>query len=74
MNASARLKEVDADIAGLSRNAGIDRFVDDMEAAGIPPREQIKRLKAYVRTRAATYRNAMLCGNGVRWVGVARHS
>jgi hypothetical protein len=43
--------QVDADIEGLSRDTEIDRFVDEMDAAGIEPRERIKRLKAYIRRR-----------------------
>jgi hypothetical protein len=48
----ARTTQVDADIEGLSRDARIDRFMDDMKAAGVAPRERIKRLKAYVRHRS----------------------
>jgi hypothetical protein len=47
----ARQAEVDADIEGLARDAGIDRFFDEMEASGVAPRERIKRLKAYLRVR-----------------------
>ncbi len=47
----AQQARVDADIEGLSRDAGIDRFVDDMEASGVAPRQRIERLKAYVRAR-----------------------
>lgn len=43
--------QVDADIEGLSRDAGIDRLFDEMEASGIAPRERTKRLKAYLRAR-----------------------
>jgi hypothetical protein len=47
--------EIDNDIEGLSRNAGIERFFDEMDAAGVPiGRERIKRLKAYLRARAKT--------------------
>ena len=42
---------VDADIEGLAHDAGIDRFVAEMAAAGIAPRQRIERLKAYVRAR-----------------------
>ncbi|WP_146101563.1 hypothetical protein [Rhodopila globiformis] len=49
----AQQAQVDADIEGLSRDAGIDRFVDDMEASGVAPRQRIERLKAYVRARQA---------------------
>ena len=34
----ARQAQVDADIEGLSHDAGIDRFVDEMKASGIAPR------------------------------------
>ena len=47
----AQQAHVDADIEGLSRDAGIDRFVAEMAAAGIAPRQRIERLKAYVRAR-----------------------
>ena len=47
----ARQAQVDADIEGLSRDVGIDRFVDEMKALGIAPRQRIERLKAYVRSR-----------------------
>jgi hypothetical protein len=49
----ARQAQVDADIEGLHRDPEIDRFVDEMEASGVPVRQQIARLKAYVRRRAA---------------------
>jgi hypothetical protein len=47
----ARRAEVDADIEGLSRDAGADRLIADMDASGVAPRQQIKRLKAYFRVR-----------------------
>jgi hypothetical protein len=47
----ARQAQVDADIEGLSRDAGVDRFVAEMEASGVAPRQRIKRLKAYLRAR-----------------------
>ena len=47
----AQQAQVDADIEGLSRDAGIDRFVDEMKASDVPPRQRIERLKAYVRAR-----------------------
>jgi hypothetical protein len=47
----ARQAQVDADIEGLRHDAGIDRFVDDMKASGIAPRQRIEKLKAYVRAR-----------------------
>jgi hypothetical protein len=43
--------QVDADIEGLSCDAGVDRLFDEMEASDIAPRERIKRLKAYFRAR-----------------------
>jgi hypothetical protein len=47
--------EIDNDIEGLSRDAGIERLFDEMDAAGVPiGRERIKRLKAYLRARAKT--------------------
>jgi hypothetical protein len=46
-----RQAHVDADIEGLSRDAGADRLVADMEALGITPRQQIDELKAYFRAR-----------------------
>jgi len=47
----AQQADVDADIEGLARDAGIDRLFDEMEASGVAPRERMKRLKAYLRTR-----------------------
>lgn len=47
----ARQAHVDADIEGLSRDAGADKLVADMEASGVAPRQQIERLKAYFRAR-----------------------
>jgi hypothetical protein len=47
----AQQAQVDADIEGLARDAGIDRLFDQMEAEGIAPRERVKRLKAYFRAR-----------------------
>ena len=47
----AQQARVDADIEGLNRDAGIDRFVDEMKASGVAPRQRIERLKAYVRAR-----------------------
>jgi hypothetical protein len=47
----ARQAQVDADIEGLHRDEGIDRFVDDMKASGVAPRQRIERLKAYIRAR-----------------------
>lgn len=47
----ARQAQVDADIEGLSRDAGIDRLAAEMKASGVPPRQRIKRLKAYLRVR-----------------------
>jgi hypothetical protein len=49
----ARQAQVDADIEGLHRDAGIDQFVANMKAEGVAPRERIKRLKAYVRARSS---------------------
>jgi hypothetical protein len=43
--------QVDADIEGLSRDPEADRLVADMDAAGVPHRQQRKRLKAYFRAR-----------------------
>jgi hypothetical protein len=45
----ARQARVDADIEGLRHDAAIEQFVDQMRASGIPPRQRIERLKAYVR-------------------------
>ena len=47
----AQQARVDADIEGLGHDAGIEQFVDEMRASGIPPRQRIERLKAYVRAR-----------------------
>ena len=47
----AQQARVDADIEGLRRDEEIDRFVDEMKASGVAPRERIERLKAYVRAR-----------------------
>jgi hypothetical protein len=47
----ARQAQVDADIEGLRRDAGIDQFADDIEASGVEPRKQIERLKTYLRRR-----------------------
>ncbi len=47
----AQQARVDADIEGLRRDAGIDRFAANMEAEGVAPRQRIERLKAYVRAR-----------------------
>jgi hypothetical protein len=47
----ARQAQVDADIEGLSHDAGVDRFIAEMEASGVEPRQRIKRLKAYLRAR-----------------------
>ena len=47
----ARQMEIDNDIEGLSRDPEMDRLAAEMDAAGIPPREQIKRIKAYARAR-----------------------
>jgi hypothetical protein len=47
----AQQAQVDADIEGLARDAGIDRLFDQMEASNIAPRERTKRLKAYFRAR-----------------------
>jgi hypothetical protein len=47
----AQQAQVDADIEGLSRDAGIDRFVDELKASGVAPRQRIERLKAYIRAR-----------------------
>lgn len=47
----AQQARVDADIEGLHRDAGIDRFAADMETAGLGPGQRIAKLKAYVRMR-----------------------
>jgi hypothetical protein len=47
----AQQARVDADIEGLSRDAGIDRLAAEMKADGVPPRQRITRLKAYLRAR-----------------------
>lgn len=38
--------DVDADIEGLSRDPDADRLMAEMDEAGIPIEDQIKRLKA----------------------------
>lgn len=43
--------DVDADIEGLSRDPAADRLAAEMDAAGIPIDDQIKRLKAYFVAR-----------------------
>lgn len=43
--------DVDADIEGLSRDAAADRLAAEMDAAGVPIDDQIKRLKAYFVAR-----------------------
>ena len=48
----ARQAQVDADIEGLSRDPVADQLVAEMTASGVPPRQQIERLKAYFRARA----------------------
>jgi hypothetical protein len=40
----ARQAQVDADIEGLHRDAGIDQFVANMEAEGVAPREKVQSL------------------------------
>jgi hypothetical protein len=52
----AQQAQVDADIEGLPRDPEIDQFVSDMTASGVPVREQIERLKTYIRRRAAASR------------------
>ena len=52
----AQQAQVDSDIEGLSRDARIDRFVDEMKASGVAPRQQIERLKIYLRRRAVESR------------------
>jgi hypothetical protein len=47
----AQQAQVDADIEGLARDAGIDRLFDQMEASNIAPQERVKKLKAYFRAR-----------------------
>jgi hypothetical protein len=47
----AQQAQVDADIEGLNRDAAADRLVAEMDASGVEPRQQIKRLKAYFRCR-----------------------
>ena len=42
--------DVDADIAGLARDPEDDRLVSEMDAASIPVKEQIERIKAYFKT------------------------
>ncbi|MGD9784659.1 MAG: hypothetical protein AB7E80_01665 [Hyphomicrobiaceae bacterium] len=43
--------DVDADIEGLSRDPEADRIVSEMDAAGVPMDDQIRRLKAYFVAR-----------------------
>ena len=43
--------EVDNDIEGLARDRGIERFMAEMDMAGVGRREKIKRLKVYLRSR-----------------------
>jgi hypothetical protein len=47
----AQQAQVDADIEGLARDAEADRLVAEMDAMGVEPREQIKRLIRYFKTR-----------------------
>jgi hypothetical protein len=42
---------VDADIEGLSRDPEPERFIADMDAAGIERCEMIKRIKRYFKDR-----------------------
>jgi hypothetical protein len=49
----ARQAQVDADIEGLARDPEADRLIAEMDASGVPHRQQIKRLKAYFRARRA---------------------
>lgn len=46
-----RQSQIDSDIAGLHCDPALERFCDEMDATGIEYREQIKRLKAYLRRR-----------------------
>ena len=43
----ARQSQIDSDIEGLSRDPVADQLATEMDAAGLEPREKIKRLKAY---------------------------
>lgn len=43
--------EVDNDIEGLARDRGIERFMAEMDMAGVGRREKIKCLKVYLRSR-----------------------
>jgi hypothetical protein len=47
----ARQAQVDADIEGLSRDAGADQLIAEMDASGVEPHKQIERLKNYFRRR-----------------------
>jgi hypothetical protein len=47
----AQQAQVDSDIEGLHRDRDLDQLKVEMDAAGIGPRERIKRLKAYIRRR-----------------------
>lgn len=47
----AQQAQVDADIEGMHRDPALEQFHAEMKAAGLEPRERIKRLKAYIRHR-----------------------
>ena len=47
----AKQADVDADIEGLSRDREADRMIAEMDAQGVDPLQQIKRLKQYFRSR-----------------------
>lgn len=51
----AEQAQIDADIEGLSRDAAADQLIAEMDAAGLDPRQQIKRLKAYFRRRQSNH-------------------
>lgn len=51
--------DVDADIEGLSRDPEADRLAVEMDAAGIPIDDQIKRLKAYFVARQRSSKPAV---------------
>ena len=51
----ARQAHIDADIEGLHRDGDADRLAANMDASGVPLREQIARLKTYFRRRQAEH-------------------
>ena len=40
---------IDADIEGLARDERVERFMDELRAAGVPIEERMRRLGAFLR-------------------------